>query len=64
MQAAVNADDLAGSFAEAFRQQQENRLGLVRRCDGLLGQSPVGIELRVRAEHHAPAFRAEVAGNV
>ena len=34
MQAAIHRDDLAGSFRQALRDQQEIRFCLIRRCDG------------------------------
>ena len=45
MQAAVDGDDLAGGLAEAFRHEEEIRLGLVGRGDRALRQRAVGVEL-------------------
>lgn len=45
MQAAVDRDDLAGGFAEAFGDEQEVSFRLVGRGDRALGESAVSIEL-------------------
>src|SRR6266508_634692 len=43
-QTAVHRDDVAGGLAQAIGDEEKERLGLVGRSDGALGQCPVSVE--------------------
>jgi hypothetical protein len=56
VQATVDAEDLASRFCETIAQEQEDRLGLVRRCNRLFQKRPLGVELGKTPPQHIIAI--------